>query len=127
MKFNYRNKLATSALLLRTKLLSIVLLSAILTMPVQANTPEQSEEYTIGVMVKALDNAIKQPSKNSLELIRHYGTDSRYYVMIRGWLVQELQGVNSQLAAYKSDDEFKARLQAKSDFLSQAIRRIDLE
>lgn len=127
MKFNYRNKLTTSALLLSTVLLSAGLLSAMFTLPAQANTAEQSEEYTIGVMVKALDNAIKKPSKNSLELISHYGTDSRYYVMIRGWLVQELQGVNSQLSAYRSDDEIKARLQAKSDFLTQAIRRIDLE
>ncbi|GIU13589.1 MULTISPECIES: hypothetical protein [unclassified Shewanella] len=127
MKFNYHNKLTTSAQLLSTRLLSTGLLSAVLTMPVQANTPEQSEEYNIGVMVKSVDNAIKTPSKNSLELISHYGTDSRYYVMIRGWLVQELQGVNSQLSAYRSDDEIKSRLQAKSDFLTQAIRRIDLE
>ena len=107
--------------------INVLLLSVLLSAAMQANAQQQTEEYTIGVMIKALDSAIKQPSTESLNIIQQYGTDSRYYVMIRGWLVQELQGVNSQLAAYRSDDETKARLQAKHDFLSQAIRRIDLE
>lgn len=108
------------------QVISTVLLSAILTLPVQA-AKEQSEEYAIGVMVKSLDAAIAQPSKASLNTISHYGTDSRYYVMIRGWLVQELQGAESQLSAYRQDDEIKTRQQDKVDFLKQAIRRIDLE
>ncbi|MDR8522219.1 hypothetical protein [Shewanella fidelis] len=107
--------------------INALLLSVLLSAAMQANAQQQTEEHTIGVMIKALDSAIKQPSSESLNIIQQYGTDSRYYVMIRGWLVQELQGVNSQLAAYRSEDETKARLQAKHDFLSQAIRRIDLE
>ncbi len=109
------------------RVISLVLLSAILTLPVQAAAKEQAEEYAIGVMVKSLDAAIALPSEASLNTISHYGTDSRYYVMIRGWLVQELQGVESQLSAYHQDDELKTRLQHKVDFLKQAIRRIDLE
>ena len=117
MTYCYRNKMTPS----------VILLGSLLSLSALANEPEQSEEYTIGAMVKSLDNAIKHPSETSLATISLYGTDSRYYVMIRGWLVQELQGVNSQLSAYRSDDEIKARLQTKSDFLTQAIRRIDLE
>ncbi|GIU23558.1 hypothetical protein L2719_05260 [Shewanella schlegeliana] len=112
---------------------SMLVFTAILAIPAMATAPTQSDEYAIGVMVKSLDNAIKHPSNASLATIAEYGTDSRYYVMIRGWLVQELQGVKSQLAAYnshvqdKSYDANRARLQQKVDFLQHAIRRIDLE
>ncbi|ABZ78324.1 hypothetical protein Shal_3784 [Shewanella halifaxensis HAW-EB4] len=118
----------------RNKIASCMLaLSSLLATQALANEATQSEEYAIGVMVKSLGSAIKQPSDESLITITQYGTDSRYYVMVRGWLVQELQGVKSQLAAYRSDDldnshdAHKAKLQQRVDFLKQAIRRIDLE
>lgn len=77
-------------------------------------------------MVKAIDVAIQKPQEaSSLETIVHYGTDSRYYVMIRGWLSQELAGVDSQInAGAKLSDQ---GLQTKAEFLRKAIRRIDLE
>ena len=105
----------------------VTVLVAVIATPAMASEPLQSEEYAIGVMVKSLDNAIQHPSADALELISQYGTDSRYYVMIRGWLVQELQGANSQLAANRKEDMHKAKLQQRVDFLQQAIRRIDLE
>jgi len=91
-----------------------------------------SEEYQIGVMVKALSRAIASADEpDSLQIITQYGTDSRYYVMIRGWLVQELSGVQSQLDAtrdHKTEDHSaKEKLTERVGFLTQAIRRIDLE
>lgn len=91
-----------------------------------------SEEYKIGVMIKALSQAIASPdTPDSLAIITQYGTDSRYYVMIRGWLVQELSGVQSQLDAtrgHKTEDgSAKAKLAERVSFLTKAIRRIDLE
>jgi len=91
-----------------------------------------SEEYQIGVMVKALSRAIASADEpDSLHIITQYGTDSRYYVMIRGWLVQELSGVQSQLDAtrgHKTEDHSaKEKLTERVGFLTQAIRRIDLE
>ena len=86
-----------------------------------------TEEYKIGVMVKALARAIASPDEpDSLQIISQYGTDSRYYVMIRGWLVQELSGVQSQLDANRNDNA-KVELTERVAFLTQAIRRIDLE
>ncbi|MGS0680342.1 hypothetical protein ACVBIL_04170 [Shewanella sp. 125m-7] len=117
MNHSCRNQIASS----------LFVFSTLFAIPAMATEPTQSDEYAIGVMVKSLDSAIKSPSPESLALINQYGTDSRYYVMIRGWLVQELQGVNSQLSAYRKDDALKAKLQQKADFLTQAIRRIDLE
>ncbi|MCP5534819.1 MAG: hypothetical protein H7A51_01130 [Akkermansiaceae bacterium] len=92
-----------------------------------AEDVKQSEEYKIGVMVQAIAAALKAPEKPaSLETITAYGTDSRYYVMIRGWLSQEKQGTESQLNATR-DPAKKAKFQQKVDFLGQCLRRIDLE
>ncbi len=91
------------------------------------NVPYLSEEYKIGVMIKALSLAIASPDEpDSLKIITQYGTDSRYYVMIRGWLVQVLSGVQSQLNANRND-KAKEKLIERAAFLTQAIRRIDLE
>ena len=85
------------------------------------------DEYQIGEMVIAVNAAIDAPDQSeSMETIARYGTDSRYYVMIRGWLSQELNGVQSQLGA-APDHSNRAELQQKSDFLQASIRRIDLE
>lgn len=95
------------------------------------DSPEQvsydAEAYRVGEMVVAVAAAIATPAEpQSFDTLVRYGTDSRYYVMIRGWLHQELSGIQSQLHATQ-DPAAKARFQYKSDFLKGAIRRIDLE
>jgi hypothetical protein len=88
---------------------------------------KQSEKYKIGVMVKAIAAAIKAPEKPaSLKTISDHGTDSRYYVMIRGWFIQDMKGTESQLNATR-DPARKAKLQQKVHFLKKSLRRIDLE
>ena len=57
-----------------------------------------------------LGNRSEDP--RALETIAKHGTDSRYYVMIRGWLVQVKSGVESQLAATK-DPGLKAKHQQR--------------
>ncbi|WP_223292949.1 MULTISPECIES: hypothetical protein [Shewanella] len=107
--------------------------------PTATETNDSSQTYQIGVMVEAISIALtKSHEPQSLETISLYGTDSRYYVMIRGWLVQELAGVQSQLDASQqsqsrsisiseSDLETKQKFIEQVVFLQQAIRRIDLE
>lgn len=93
----------------------------------QGNRLAQSEEYQIGLMVKAVAQAIKHPEKSeSMQVLVQHGMDSRYYVMIRGWLFQELKGAESLMQAHK-DAVIKAKFRLKVDFLKRAIRRIDLE
>jgi len=88
---------------------------------------EQIKQQQIGVMIQQLQVAIKSPQdKKSLSVISKYGTDSRYYVMIRGWLVQEMIGVKSQLDV-QQDQQKSAEIQIQYNFLKQAIRSIDLE
>jgi len=96
-----------------------------LTIPLFAD--EVSEECQIGVMVKEITAALKTPENpESFEIIVKYGMDSRYYVMIRGWLTQELRGVSSQLGG-SGVSAAKLKLQQKAAFLKKVIRRIDLE
>ncbi|WP_137297993.1 hypothetical protein [Psychromonas sp. SP041] len=61
-----------------------------------------------------------------MQTIYKFGTDSRYYLMVRGWLVQKLSGVQSQLAVQNSESKQEV-LVAEVNALKQAIRAIDLE
>ena len=117
---SHATRSATFALLLLSNLLSGSALA-------DNDLANNQQEYQIGVMVNAIDKAITDAQPDSLELIYQYGTDSRYYVMIRGWLIQELTGVQSQLDAHRQQDERRQQLEHKVNFLKQAIRRIDLE
>ena len=85
------------------------------------------EQQVIGQMVQHLDVAINSPTdKDALQTIVKFGTDSRYYLMIRGWLVQKLNGIESRLQAQQSQAK-KSVLAAEVDALKEAIRAIDLE
>lgn len=84
------------------------------------------ETLKIGQMVQALQGALLVRDDQSLDTIRLHGTDSRYYAMIRGWLFQELVGVESQLYATQNPKRSE-ELQTHSNFLKKAIRLIDLE
>ncbi|CAM3567068.1 hypothetical protein [Shewanella violacea] len=92
---------------------------------------QSSQTYQIGIMIQAISAALAKPKDpDSLDTISRYGTDSRYYVMIRGWLVQELLGVQSQLDAShanEAESETKLKFIDKVTFLHEAIGRIDLE
>lgn len=86
-----------------------------------------AEPQRIGEMVLAIEQALAHPEDpQALEVISLHGTDSRHYVMIRGWLIQELQAVESQLAASRTL-ELQQRFSTRAEFLRRAIRRIDLE
>ncbi|PKF62208.1 hypothetical protein CW745_07435 [Psychromonas sp. psych-6C06] len=84
------------------------------------------QTYQIGLMVEALQSALKKRDEEALQTIYRYGTDSRYYSMIRGWLFQELVNVESLLHAHKGKKS-SIKFQNHSNFLKKAIRSIDLE
>lgn len=106
------------------KFLVLLLLSGLLH---AADPDTATEQRRIGAMVIAIDAALKKPGdRASIETIARYGTDSRHYVMIRGWLNELLRGTESQLKASK-EPALRKKHQQKADFLRKAIRRIDLE
>jgi hypothetical protein len=105
---------------------TLILLLALVSSSTNAVDDEtRNTQQQIGFMVQSLATAIDTPSPKSVEIIARYGTDSRYYVMIRGWLVQELIGVESQLAA--QGENANPRLENKAKHLKISLRRIDLE
>ncbi len=75
--------------------------------------------------MKELKVALHSPSEESLATVVAFGTDSRYYTIVRGWAGYELSGVQSQLGAGNRD--YSEQLLQKEEFLTEVIRRIDLE
>lgn len=84
------------------------------------------EALQLGYKVLAVRAAIQAPAApGAMAAIIELGTDSRYYVMVRGWLALQLQGDKSILAA--SRGEAPAEVAARVGLLEDAIRALDLE
>lgn len=87
--------------------------------------PPGLDPYQLGVEVEAVRRALADPSQpGALDAVRQLGLDSRYYPMVRGWLMLELQAA---LSMAESGSPPPPALEARIAFLRQAIRGIDLE
>jgi len=89
--------------------------------------PASIDEATrLGQRVLAVQAALDDPgSPDAMQAITDLGLDSRYYVMVRGWLSLQLDGDRSIAAA--SDESAAPAITQRIEFLKQAIRAIDLE
>ena len=101
--------------------------AAALFFSIQATATEYQENPEIlGQKVLAVQHAIANPDlPDSMPAILALGHDSRYYVLVRGWLVEKLRGDQSIATAmgYEMPPELEKRIQ----FLEKVIRAIDLE
>ena len=80
----------------------------------------------LGEQVMAVNAAIRNPdSPNAMGAIVELGTDSRYYTMVRGWLMLAAQGDQSILDA--SEPGSRPAIEERLAFLRRAMRAIDLE
>lgn len=61
----------------------------------------------------------------AMDSVLALGLDSRYYVLVRGWLTMQLAGDLNILDARNGD--VSPQLAARIAFLQKAIRAIDLE
>jgi hypothetical protein len=85
-----------------------------------------AEAIELGYRVSAINAALQNPvAPGSMQAITDLGHDQRYYVMVRGWLMYQLQGDMSILQA--SQGQAQAAIRARIEFIQQAIRAIDLE
>jgi hypothetical protein len=90
-------------------------------------TPADDAALELGRRVLAVQRAIANPrAPDAMDAIVDLGTDSRYYVMVRGWLAMQLQGDTSILSA-AGDRGGRPEIEARVAFLEAAIRAIDLE
>jgi hypothetical protein len=80
----------------------------------------------LGRRVLAVEVALGNPSApGSLQAVRDLGLDSRYYVLVRGWLAMQLEGDRSIVAA--KPDAAGAEIKRRIEFIERALRAIDLE
>jgi len=86
----------------------------------------QAHAAWLGHRVDALREALHHPyGEGAMDAVVALGRDSRYYVMVRGWLGFQLQADLSIVEARQGD--VPADLAARIAFLRRAIRAIDLE
>ena len=84
---------------------------------------QQTPAAEVGGAIKSVDAALSDYlNSNAMTTIVLYGTDTRYYSLIRGWLLQRISGLESQTAK-----ESSVAQQQELRFLREALRRIDLE
>ncbi len=88
------------------------------------NQREEAEQ--LGYKLLAVQNALDNPmAEDSMDVILTLGRDSRYYVMTRGWLGEQLRGDLSIQASSKQ--QTPELIQQRIKLLKSAIRAIDLE
>jgi hypothetical protein len=108
------------------RLLTILFMLLLTAGAAEPQSSEDAEALALGRQILAVQRALGNPDKpESLKAVTALGTDSRYYAMVRGWLVQLLAGDESiaEAAGGKSGEAVAARIR----FLRKAIRAIDLE
>ena len=87
---------------------------------------EESEACKLGADVIKVAAAIRDPTREgALAEITALGTDSRYYVMVRGWLTQQIDADRSILAT--GSGASREDLAIRVAQLERAVRLIDLE
>jgi hypothetical protein len=80
----------------------------------------------LGYKVAAIHAALRDPATpGALQAVTNLGHDQRYYVMVRGWLMYQLQGDLGLLDA--SQQQPSENIRARIEFVQEAIRAIDLE
>jgi len=85
-----------------------------------------ADAMELGYRVSAINAALQNPvAPGAMQAVTDLGHDQRYYVMVRGWLMHQLQGDMSILQA--SQGQAHESIRARVDFIRQAIRAIDLE
>jgi hypothetical protein len=90
-------------------------------------TKEDNPEY-VGEMIEKTRLVFEGTGTQSdFEQVIEFGRDTRYYPVLRGWLVQEIANTKSQLTSQQKNSADEARLKEKLVRLERMLRLIDLE
>jgi len=92
----------------------------------------EQDQYAleVGHKVIRIQTALENPERPaSLEAVKALGLDSRHYVMVRGWLIQELHSAQSwqETSTYQTSPAYKNTTDKRISALRRMIRAIDLE
>lgn len=89
-------------------------------------TEEDRAALEVGRRVLAVQRAIEHSgAPESLDAVKALGLDTRYFVMVRGWLAEQLRADASIRDATKN--HAPQRIKDRIAFLEKAMRAIDLE
>jgi hypothetical protein len=110
--------------------LIILIVGCALTIGIKVNATTapgaDDEARLLGQRVLGIKAALQDPAApGSMHAVTVLGLDSRYYVLVRGWLGQQLEGDRS--IAESSEGEVGHELKRRIEFIEQALRAIDLE
>ena len=108
--------------------LFLFLLSISLNSQAQRLSHSQLSPMQTGEIILQLAEAIESPlpTEKNLQTIHQFGTDTRFYILTRGWLMQYLEMTSAMLQNSQSPSQIEA-LKKRQAFLHKAIRLIDLE
>ena len=96
--------------------------------PLEPGDLSRAHEHALwlGHRVLAIAEAVRNPDEpDAMAAVLELGLDSRYYVMVRGWLVAQLRGDMSISQARNGD--VSPQIAARIAFPEKAIRAIDLD
>ncbi len=91
---------------------------------------EDVHALELGRKVIRVKSALKAPEKRaSIDAVRELGLDSRYYVMVRGWILQHISMTESYkgTSVYKESEQRRKEIDKRVLGLRKMLRAIDLE
>lgn len=84
----------------------------------------------VGRKISSIMSALQAPEKqSSIDAVQALGLDSRYYVMVRGWLVQHIRMTQSYrgTSLYNESEQQRNEVEDRIAALSRMLRAIELE
>ena len=112
---------------LKKRIMTLLTFIALSISPAHAGgNAAESEACKLGADIIKVAEAIRDPSREgALAEITTLGTDSRYYVLVRGWLKQQIDADRSILST--GSGASREDLANRVAQLERAVRLIDLE
>ena len=102
-----------------------ILLALLFSTTSTASDMTEAAAMELGYKIAAVNKALQNPgAPGTMQAITNLGHDQRYYVMVRGWLMYQLQG---DMSIMEATQQPRPAIRARVDFIQQAIRAIDLE
>ena len=98
--------------------------------PERQLSEEDLHALELGRKIIRAKAALQEPGKQgSIAAIKDLGLDSRYYVLVRGWIVQHISMTESYkgTSTYKNSDKRRKEIDGRIAALQKMLRATDLE
>jgi hypothetical protein len=90
--------------------------------------PVKTEYQYVGEMIERTRQVFEgNGTQSDFDQVIEFGRDTRYYPVLRAWLVQEIANTKSQLTGQQKNSTDEVRLKEKLVRLERMLRLIDLE